>query len=204
MVEMISRRKGSIVATWILAASCLGGAQDKPQQHHPSVNQDSLVIQDFEKRTNDYVKLRKTAQSGLQVPKSKSSASSIKEYQQSLAQNIRSQRSQARPGDIFTPPIGEVFRRLLAGTFKSGDGRKVRASLRGAAPVRGLALQVNEEYPKTSALQSTPPTLLSDLPKLPPDLQYRIVGRELVLMDAAANLVIDFLPDALPVPKNAR
>ena len=44
-----------------------------------------------------------------------------------------------------------------------------------------------------AALQSTPPTLLSDLPKLPSELEYRIVGRELVLLDTAANLIVDLL-----------
>ena len=81
---------------------------------------------------------------------------------------------------------------------------KIRASLLHAEPVRGLNLQVNGEYPQVSALQSTPPTLLSDLPKLPSDLEYRIVGRELILLDSTANLIIDLLPDALPSSQKGR
>jgi hypothetical protein len=70
--------------------------------------------------------------------------------------------------------------------------------------VRAFPLEVNQEYPQTSALQSTPPTLLSNLPKLPPELEYRIVGQELVLLDTKANLIVDLLPDALPGPQSER
>ena len=47
-------------------------------------------------------------------------------------------------------------------------------------------------------MQSTPPTLLANLPKLPAELEYRIVDRELVLLDTKANLIVDLLPNALP------
>jgi hypothetical protein len=41
-----------------------------------------------------------------------------------------------------------------------------------------------------------PPQLLQVLPPLPPELQYRIIGRSLVLWDHHANLVVDYLPGA--------
>jgi hypothetical protein len=47
-------------------------------------------------------------------------------------------------------------------------------------------------------LQSTPPTILMNLPRLPPELEYRINGRALVLRDTNANLVVDLIPDAIP------
>jgi hypothetical protein len=40
-----------------------------------------------------------------------------------------------------------------------------------------------------------PPSLLLNLPELPKELEYRFVGRELVLRDSAANLIVDVLPD---------
>ena len=68
----------------------------------------------------------------------------------------------------------------------------------------GFRSRINQEYPQTSAMQSTPPTLLANLPKLPPELEYRIVGRELVLLDTKSNLIVDLLPDAFPGPKGER
>jgi hypothetical protein len=37
-----------------------------------------------------------------------------------------------------------------------------------------------------------------NLPRLPPELEYRIAGHALVLRDAVANLVVDLMPDAIP------
>lgn len=194
---------GAVIIACFLAAGCFVSAQTTPPQGK-SVNQNSLIIQDFEKKLDDYAKLRKQAQSGLPDPKSASSAENIKQYQQSLAQNIRTQRAQAKAGDIFTPPVSQLFKELIATPMRSDTSGRIQASLRHAEPVRGLSLEVNQEYPQTSAMQSTPPTLLANLPKLPPELEYRIVGRELVLLDTKSNLIVDLLPDAFPGPKGER
>ena len=162
-----------------------------------TVDQTSLVLQDFSKRVDDYVHLRKRAQAGLASSKS-GSAAHIKRDQEALAQKVRAERSQVSQGNIFNSEISTLFRKLIATPFESGQGGEIRASLRHAEPVHGLLLHVNGAYPQELALQSTPPTLLSDLPKLPPDIEYRIVGRELILLDTAANVIVDLLPDAVP------
>jgi hypothetical protein len=36
------------------------------------------------------------------------------------------------------------------------------------------------------------------LPELPPGLAYRFVGRDLVLKDIKAELVVDLIPNAIP------
>jgi len=41
---------------------------------------------------------------------------------------------------------------------------------------------------------------LTMLPPLPPELAYRFIGRDLVLVDVHANLVVDILDLALPTP----
>ena len=43
-----------------------------------------------------------------------------------------------------------------------------------------------------------PPTLLRQLPDLPNELAYRIIGRALALQDIKANLIVDFIPNAIP------
>ncbi|MBV9622432.1 MAG: hypothetical protein JOZ14_00460 [Acidobacteria bacterium] len=61
-----------------------------------------------------------------------------------------------------------------------------------------MELQINESYPERVPLQSTPPTLLLNLPSLPDGLEYRILDRELVVRDRDANIVVDYVPNALP------
>jgi hypothetical protein len=43
-----------------------------------------------------------------------------------------------------------------------------------------------------------PPQILAALPKLPEDLEYRFIGDRLILLDAHANLVVDYIDKALP------
>jgi hypothetical protein len=51
--------------------------------------------------------------------------------------------------------------------------------------------------PEGVPLSFMPPRLLASLPPLPPEVQYRFIGRSLVLWDVHANLIVDFLPGAL-------
>jgi len=45
--------------------------------------------------------------------------------------------------------------------------------------------------------------LLEALPPLPVELQYRFIGRDLLLVDVEADLVIDILPNALPLGRGS-
>lgn len=141
--------------------------------------------------------LEKNLAKGLSTTKQTTEPQLILDRQRELAHKIRDARSQAKPGDIFTPDISKEFRRLLALAMAGQNDSHVKKSLERAEPVR-LNLHVNEAYPTSIPLQSTPPSILMNLPRLPPELEYRIVGRTLALRDAVANLVIDFMPDAIP------
>lgn len=206
-VKSVSVREGCITIAWILAASASIAAQSQPLPNKSAnpvvVNQDSLTIQDFSRKVDDFVKLRKRAQASLPAVKPGKTATEVSEYQASLAKNVQAQPGHPKAGGVFTPTISDLFRKLIATPFDSNSGGKIRASLHHAEPVHKLGLQVNEQYPQVSAMQSTPPTLLSNLPKLPSEIEYRIVGRELVLLDTASNLIIDLLPDALPVRQDS-
>jgi hypothetical protein len=35
------------------------------------------------------------------------------------------------------------------------------------------------------------------LPQLPEDVEYRIVGKTLILRDVDANIIVDFIPNAI-------
>src|SRR6266481_3587169 len=95
-----------------ILASCLLGHAVPASSQEP-VNPHSLVIQDFEKRVGDYMKLRKAA--GAKVPRLKTTdaAEKISDHEQSLAARIREARPEARQGDIFSPEIQAEFRRLI-------------------------------------------------------------------------------------------
>jgi len=174
-----------LIAAVVLMAGMLCG-----QIGHPAVNADSAIVQDFQKRVAAYLQLRKSVESNLTKLKSTPSHEKISHHENELGRAVREARKNARPGDIFAPEIAMEIRRLIAMAVDQGDGDHIGQSLRHAEPVQ-LHLEVNNSYPEHVPLQSTPPSLLENLPKLPPEIEYRITGRDLVLLDAKANLIVD-------------
>ena len=59
-------------------------------------------------------------------------------------------------------------------------------------------MQVNQIYPDALPFTTVPPTLLQKLPMLPDAVAYRILGSTLLLVDQKTNLIVDFIPNAIP------
>ncbi len=124
---------------------------DAPHGNAPKVNEDSLVGKNFTDRVSAYVNLRKNAQSKVNPQKPTNSADTLDSRDKSLTQELKAARQGAKQGEIFTPEAIALFRKLMATSFNSSDGAKVRASLRHAEPVSKFALKINEDYPSTSS-----------------------------------------------------
>jgi hypothetical protein len=124
------------------------------------------------------------------------SQDAITHHEREMAEGIRKARRDAVQGAIFTPEIAAEFRRLIGIAMQGSDAGHVHQSLQHAEPVK-IDLRINRSYPDGVPLQSTPPTLLMNLPPLPPELDYRLVGSNLVLRDAKANLILDYVPNAI-------
>jgi hypothetical protein len=166
-------------------------AQDK-------VNPEARVQEDFRKRVMDYVALHKTARSEGKGLKPTQSQAEIARYQRLLAHRIRERREHTGQGAIFTPEITAEFRRLTGIALQGSAGTRVQKSLNHAEPVRLPRLKVNDGYPEGAPLQSTPPSFLANLPQLPPEVEYRVAGHDLVLRDVDANLIVDLIPNLVP------
>ena len=153
------------------------------------------IAADLQGRAKQYLDFRK--QVAGSTPKSNSTPAKITSAQNDLANKIRVARAGATQGEIFTPEITQYVRRQIASRLSGPDGKRIRASLRHAEPVN-ITLQINQSYPDNVPLQSTPPSLLISLPQLPTGLEYRLVGKELVIRDVDANIVVDYMANALP------
>ncbi len=162
------------------------------------VNPHAAILQDFDKRVSEYVKMRKTIEGKLPKLKATPSQAEIASHERELSHMLRQARQSAAQGDIFTPEIGAEFRRVIGITMQQGaDAARIKESLKTAEPVN-LRVAVNDKYPKKVPLQSTPPTLLLNLPRLPPEVEYRLVGHTLVLRDMKSNLIVDFMTNSMP------
>ena len=159
-------------------------------------NPDALVLADFQKRIDEYVKLHDSVAKGSAEMKETSDPAKIRLAQSALAARIQAARKDARPGDIFTPEIRTAFRRLMYPDMKGAEGRETKALIKEDSP-KGVQLKVNQPYPEGAPLPTMPANLLANLPRLPEDLEYRIVDRHLILRDVDANIIVDFVPNAI-------
>jgi hypothetical protein len=116
-----------------------------------------------------------------------------------LADAIRFERSDAARGDVFTPEVADLFRLRLALARDTGD--RIEADLAVArdeeADLFVSLPDVNDRVTWATGSR-TDETVDRVLPVLPLELEYRLAGRALVLVDVTANLVIDVLVDAVP------
>lgn len=155
-------------------------------------------LKGFSDRVNAYAKQVK----GLPEDRLSPTADIAKLEQQrkTLRDAIQRARPDAQQGNLFTPEAADVFRKLLRATMMGPAGRRVRASLNHAEPLSPQNVKVNDVYPNLQGqpIQSVPPTLLLNLPPLPRGIEYCISAHSLVVRDVDANLVVDYLPDALP------
>jgi|HubBroStandDraft_6_1064221.scaffolds.fasta_scaffold1040344_2 hypothetical protein len=177
--------------TKIVGLLFLAGTVFAQTTTHSPVDPNAAIVQDFQKRVAGYLQLRKSIESNLPKLKATSSQEKISHHGVELRHAVREARKDAQPGEVFTPEISAEIRRLIAIAMHP-DGPEIRQSLRSAEPVQ-LHLAINEKYPDGVPLQTTPPSLLENLPALPPEIEYRITGQDLVLLDAKANLVIDII-----------
>jgi hypothetical protein len=160
----------------------------------PKVNPDAALMADFEARVEKYADLHKQLAKGAAAQKETSDPAKINEARAALAAKVQAARANAKHGDIFTPPIRAKFRQLLAPELKGEEGRDTKAILRDDDPAPGtVPFKVNAKYPEGQPLPSVPANLLLTLPPLPEPLEYRIVGKHLLLLDTAADLVVDYI-----------
>jgi hypothetical protein len=160
------------------------------------VNAQAKVLQDFQERVKKYMEVRKQAAEGGPRMRETEDPARIAAAQDALATRIRQVRANARQGDIFTPEIASVLRRLMYPEVKGGDGAGTKAAIKEDQP-RTVRLKVNARYPDDEPLPMVPPNLLANLPKLPEELEYRVVRNALILRDVTANLIVDFIPNAI-------
>lgn len=163
------------------------------------------VLKPFEERLSAYVKLRKQAVGNVPAADKKAEPEEIQRRETALAQAIRKARPDAKPGDLLSADVKPVFSRLLRGVLTGKGSTKTRASIKEGNPTNERTpgevvpvIEVNGVYPKNAPLSTIPPTLLLTLPKLPKELEYRFVGRTLVLLDRDANLIVDYMKEAVP------
>jgi len=185
------------IVAWLLLAALV------PQRPTPAVQVPDFKVQiwggaaaDFTARMSAYEALRKKLEEGLPRLKVTDDPKEILHAETMLAARIRAARSGARRGSIFSQPIRSAFRRALHGEIGPGPCESIRDDNPGEFEYR-----INGTYPKFQPVSTVPPSMLAALPELPADVYYRFLGRDLVLHDTRANVILDEIDDAITCPR---
>lgn len=141
--------------------------------------------------------MRKGAEKGDARLERHTDPAKIDAERKALVAKIQAARKAAKVGDIFTVESRPVFKRLLSPQLKGADGAQNKAAIDSDNP-GAIKLTVNQPYPKGEPLSTVPPDILKALPVLPEDLEYRFVGKQMILYDARAGIVVDYIPNAIP------
>jgi hypothetical protein len=204
------------LAALSLAVPVLAGPDERPNEKHEAgrvakkvkkaqgtahpAEAEREALQHFQAKVAEYAELHaeELAQLGPRED--------VVAVQEALARAIEAKRAKAKQGDIFRPEVQPLFRRLIAEQLTGPDTRDARRTVlegnpgeRDEHPVP-VVVRLNAVYPLGAAQSTVPPSVLLTLPPLPASLHYRFVGRDLVLVDSVAGIIVDFLPAAAPDP----
>jgi hypothetical protein len=151
---------------------------------------------DFRLGVDRYVALRQRIEGTMPTRRVTTDPAEILGRERALGAAIQAARPGARQGEIFSAAAVKDFSGIIAADLigrSAGDQTALMTDVPLASP------RVNEPYPAMSPLATFPALLLGALPRLPDDLEYRFMGRHLVIMDTKTNLIVDYLADVAPV-----
>ena len=198
------RRVVSVLLVWLgivllvpasRASSQAAGSTAPPPSSAPGA--DAAALKKFSESVASYVTLRKKISAEIPPIKVTPHASEINAASDALARAVERARPSALQGTFFTPEIAGAFRRTLELALRNTDRAAVLALI-NEEPGALRRPTVHMRFPAGDILATTPAALLQALPSLPKELEYRFVGRVLILRDIDAALVLDYISPALP------
>jgi len=189
-----ARAVSSLVLTLVLsmhfAAASAQSTNTSPE--------DQKLLSDFSKKAKAYISKEQMLSASKMKPTE--DVAKLQEQRKQLRIAVQQSRADARQGEFFTAETAAALRKILVNLLNGPDGKKIKTSLDHAEPGAPAEFKVNGEFPNQNGqpIQSVPPTVLKVLPTLPKGLEYCIAGKTLALRDSVANMVVDYLPNALP------
>jgi hypothetical protein len=189
-----------LIVIFVAVLSLPIGAFAQPPAQLPVVEFNVEVLGnalgDFTAKMEAYAALRRSLEVGLPALTVTDRPVEIRQAEQLLAQRIREARAGTGRGDIFTEDIRRGFKQLLRPVTNAATCEVIRDDNPGE-----FAYAVNSDYPKNKPVSSVPAAMLAVLPRLPEDVWYRFLDRDLILHDSRANVILDRIDDAVRCDK---
>jgi hypothetical protein len=195
---MMMRLKHTSLAIALIVGATPVAYPQAPQTHRNRDTPDFRVevwgdiVADFSTRVRSYVDLRTELEKGLPALTVTDDPAEIRRAIRSLGKRIRAARAEAKQGDLFTPAITAEFRRALLLEMDVN----IWDTLMDDNPGK-FSQAINRTYPTKRPLSTVPVNILARLPRLPDDIEYHFLGRDLVLLDTRASVILDRIPYAI-------
>jgi hypothetical protein len=185
----------AILGVFLISLPATAGTS--PQNKPPArVNPNATVIQDFLKRVDAFLALHNKLEDTIPKLSKQTNPQEIDAHQRALAKLIQQARKEAKPGDVLTPAMQRVVRNLLRPIFSGKAGAQIKNEILDKEFKGNVTLAVNARYPDEVPVSTVPPQVLSALPKLPPELEYRFIRSSLIIFDSHAHIIVDFMDRA--------
>jgi hypothetical protein len=180
----------------LFGAAILVGGPSSAQDPHP-LPAEAAALKQFDTAIADYVAMRRRLINEVPRPVPNSTSVELNNASDALAGAIERSRQNAAVGDLFVAPVTAVLKRRVDEALRSANLRETLAGIDDDEPtVR--APKIHLRFPGAAQMATMPASLLNLFPTLPKELEYRIVGRNLVLRDVDAALILDYIPDLIP------
>ena len=193
---MSSKRMSLAMALIVLVASQGQSQTSKSNTDadtpHLSVEVWGDIAVDFRARVSSYFELRSELEKGLPVQTVTNDPAEIRMVAHALAKRIRRARAGAKRGDIFTPAITAAFRKALLFEMNESSWAAIMDDNPGE-----FSVEINGSYREGKPFSTVPSSILAALPTLPDDIEYRFLGRHLILPDMKASAILDSIPYAI-------
>ena len=180
------------VASAVLTSGCKDAEPDR------SANPTDTMFADFANRLEAYTTLRERLTDSIGDLDPTKSQAEIAARAVALGNAIIASRPDAKQGDIFSPEVAAFLATLIRQEYSRRSEPVLETRDDQQQELPNFKPEVNQIYPTTYPLATFPPALLPLLPPLPEEIEYRIVQDYLILRDVEANVILDFMPGAVP------
>jgi hypothetical protein len=179
-------------------AAAQGTSRTPPPTQQPAVNATGHATKAFLDRLQEYVTFHNNVEKMVPPLGETADPNKISAREKALGEAMIKQRPDAKEGDFLIKEYQPTLIKIIRDDFAKRAIADRKALLQELP--KNIKLHVNMVYPTTLPLATFPANLLEALPDLPPELEYRIVGRNLILRDVTANVIVDMVRDVFPIP----
>lgn len=158
---------------------------------------DDSALATFRAAVEEYLNVHRRLEAEVPALVVTAESREISEGSDVLAMAITRSRPKARAGDLFNPGVAKVIMVRVRQALRGVDPNAFLIAINDEPTLKGPP-RIHLRFPAASSMATMPTQVLDVLPPLPPELEYRFLGRALILRDRDAALIVDFIPEALP------